>query len=58
MLTQLYLRGRVLLVFALFPVIGLTAFCGHAVNRTTPGTVTDPSGTAIRASVRETFRVA
>ncbi len=47
MLTQLHLRGRVLLVVALFAVIGATALWGQAVNGTISGTVTDPSGAAI-----------
>jgi hypothetical protein len=47
MLTQLYLRGRVHLVFALFAVIGAAAVWGQAVNGTISGTVTDPSGAAI-----------
>jgi hypothetical protein len=47
MLTQLYLRGRVLLVLAFFAVIGVTALWGQAVNGTISGTVTDPSGAAI-----------
>lgn len=44
MLTQLYLRGRVLLVLAL---IGVTALIGQGANGTISGTVTDPSGVAM-----------
>jgi hypothetical protein len=53
MLTQVYIRERVLLVFALFAVIGATALWGQAVNGTISGTVTDPSGAAIAGATVE-----
>jgi hypothetical protein len=53
MLTQLYVRGRVLLVLALLAVLGATALWGQAVNGTISGTVTDPSGAAIAGATVE-----
>jgi hypothetical protein len=50
MLTQLYLRGRVLLVLA---AIGATALWSQAVNGTISGIVTDPSGAAIAGATVE-----
>ena len=42
MLTHLYLGRLVLLVLALFAVVGAIALWGQAVNGTISGTVTDP----------------
>ncbi len=53
MLTQLYLRGRVLLVIALITLVGVAALWGQAVNGTISGTVTDPSGAAIAGATVE-----
>jgi hypothetical protein len=47
MLTQSYFRGRVLVVLALFAVLGVAALWRQAVNGTISGTATDPSGAAI-----------
>ncbi|MGA2882601.1 MAG: carboxypeptidase-like regulatory domain-containing protein [Bryobacteraceae bacterium] len=53
MLTQLYTRGRIFIVLALFAIIGVAALWGQAVNGTISGTVTDPSGAAIAGAMVE-----
>src|SRR5258708_23646919 len=53
MLTLLDIRGRVLLVLALFAVVGVTSLCGQVVNGPISGTITDPSGAAITGATVE-----
>ncbi len=53
MLTQSYVRGRALLVIALFALLGAITLWGQAVNGTIAGTVTDPSGAAIAGATVE-----
>jgi len=53
MLTQFYIRRRVVFVLAVFALLGAITLWGQAVNGTISGSVTDPSGAAIAGATVE-----
>jgi hypothetical protein len=53
MLTQLFFRGRVLLVFALVAVVGATALWGQAANAKISRAVTHPPDAATAGATLE-----